>query len=209
VKSCILAATLLALSACASILHSSAPASQLYLLRVTNAPLASNAATPATASLQVARPLAGPGLDSDHIVIVQPEHRMSYYAGSKWAAALPVLLETLIVERLRATGAWAFVNDSESAFGSEYYLQINLRRFEAEYASAASPTVRVNLDCAIGRRASRELLATFSVEGAAPAGANRVSAVVAAFEQATNTALDQLAERSALAIKSSPAPSTP
>ena len=208
-KRCILTVTLLALSACASILRSNAPASQVYVLRAINAPVEKSVATPPTASLQVALPQAAPGLYSDHIVIVEPAHRMSYYAGSLWAAPLPVLLQTLVVERLRSTGAWAAVNDSESPFVSEYYLQIDIRRFEAEYAADLSPTVRVNLDCAIGRRASRELLATFSVEGAAPAGANRVSAVVAAFEQATNASLDQLAERSALAIKSLQVPSTP
>jgi cholesterol transport system auxiliary component len=205
----ILTVTLLALSACASILRSNAPASQVYLLRATPAPLEKSVATPAASSLQVALPQAAPGLYSDRIVIVEPAHRMSYYARSQWAAPVPVLLQTLIVERLRTTGAWVAVNDSESAFASEYYLQIAIRRFEAEYAADPSPTVRVNLDCAIGRRASRELLATFSVEGAAQATANRVSAVVAAFEQATNASLDELVERSALAIKSLQVPSTP
>jgi cholesterol transport system auxiliary component len=208
-KRCILTVTLLALSACASILRSNAPASQVYVLRAINAPVEKSVATPATASLQVALPEAAPGLYSDHIVIVEPGHRMSYYAGSLWAAPLPLLLETLVIERLRTTGDWAAVNDSASAFASEYYLQIDIRRFEAEYLSDASPTVRVNLDCAIGRRAGRELLATFSVAGAAPAGVNRVSAVVAAFEQATNASLDRLAERSALAIKSLQVPSPP
>jgi cholesterol transport system auxiliary component len=206
---CILAVTLLALTACATLLRSNAPAAQVYLLRATPAAVETSAPQPATASLQVARPQAAPGLYSDHIVTVAPEHRMSYYAGSQWAAPLPVLVETLVVERLRGTGAWAAVNDSESAFVSEYYLQIDIRRFEAEYTAAVSPTVRVNLDCAIGRRASRELLATFSVEAASQASANRVSTVVAAFAEATNAALDQLAERSARLVKSLQVPSTP
>jgi len=208
-KTCVLSVTLLATCACTSGLHSNAPASQVYLLRATNAPPVASAATPATASVQVVRPLAGPGLDSEHIVTVAPEHRMSYYAGSQWAAALPVLLETLVVERLRATGAWAAVNDSESTIASEYFLQIGIRRFEAEYTAAAIPTARVSLDCAIGRRASRELVASFTADGAAQASANRVSAVVAAFEEAMNAALSQLIERSALALKSPQGPSPP
>jgi cholesterol transport system auxiliary component len=205
----VLLVALLATAACTSGLHSNAPASQVYLLRVATAPITEGAANKATASLQVARPLAGPGLDSERIVIVEPEHRMSYYAASQWAAPLPVVVETLVVEKLRASGAWADVNDSESAFASEYFLQISIRRFEAEYSAAASPTARVSFDCAIGRRASRELLADFTVDGEAAASANRVGAVVAAFEQATNAALTQLAQKSALALKSPQAPSTP
>lgn len=208
-KTCILSVMLLLCAACASGLHSTAPASQVYLLRAPIVEAKERAPRPATASLQVARPLAGPGLDSDHIVIVEPEHRMSYYAGSQWAVALPVLVETLVVETLRGTGAWSAVNDSEGAFASEYYLQINIRQFEAEYTADPIPTARVSFDCALGRRTSRELLASFSVAGAAQANGNRVGAVVAAFEQAANAALSQLAERSALAVKSSQVPSTP
>jgi cholesterol transport system auxiliary component len=208
-KTCLLIVTLLAMGACTGGLHSNAPATQVYLLRVAIAPATDSAVNKATASVQVARPFAAPGLDSDHIIIVEPGHRMSYYAGSQWAVALPILLETLAAETLRGTGAWAAVNDSESAFASDYYLQINIRRFEAEYAAEPLPTARVSLDCALGRRSSRELLASFSVEGAAQASANRVGAVVAAFEQATNAALGELAERSAVAVKNSQAPSTP
>ena len=208
-KTLILGVALLAICACTSGLHSNVPAAQVYFLRAADAPLGQRAATPGTATLQVARPFAGPGLESEHIVIVEPEHRMSYYAGSQWAASLPVLVETLVVARLRGTGAWGAVNDSDSGFASEYFLQISIRRFEADYSIAAIPTVRVSVDCALGRRASRELLASFTADGEAAASANRVSAVVAAFEQASNAALTQLAEKSALAIKSLPVPSTP
>jgi cholesterol transport system auxiliary component len=209
VKPFILGAALLAMCACTNGLHSRLAASQIYLLRVTGAPPATRSAAPPTATLQVALPFAGPGLESEHIALVEPEHRMSFYSGSLWAAPLPVLIETLVVQTLRGTGAWGAVNDSEGIFASEYFLQINIRRFEAEYTSVATPTVKVSFDCALGRRASREHLASFSVDAEASASANRVSAVVAAFEQATNAALAQLAERSQLAIKSSPAPSTP
>ena len=37
--------------------------------------------------------------------------------------------------------------DSESAFSSEYFLQITIRRFEAEYTSDAAPTAQVAFDC--------------------------------------------------------------
>ncbi|HEY5103259.1 MAG TPA: ABC-type transport auxiliary lipoprotein family protein [Steroidobacteraceae bacterium] len=202
-------ALLLMSAACTGGLHSSVAASQVYVLRAAESAAVITQAVPAGATLQVARPSAAPGLESDRIVIVAPEHRMSYYAASQWAAALPVLVETVVVARLRSAGGWAAVNDSESAFQSEYYLQIGIRRFEAEYTTQALPTVRVSFDCAIGRRASRELVASFTVDGAAAASANRVGAVVSAFEQALNVALVQLAQHSAAAVRSSQARSPP
>ncbi len=58
---------------------------------------------PATASLHVNRPMAAPGLDSDHIVLVQPDHKMSYYVASRWPADLPSVVESLAVDTLRTT----------------------------------------------------------------------------------------------------------
>jgi ABC-type uncharacterized transport system auxiliary subunit len=101
------------------------------------------------------------------------------------------------------------VIDSESAFSSEYFLQITIRRFEAEYTSDAAPTAQVAFDCALGRRADRVLLASFTAQGAAVASAKRVGATVAAFEEAANTALSELAADSAAAVKSSQFRSNP
>jgi cholesterol transport system auxiliary component len=207
-RRCIAVLTLLLATACSGGLRSNAPAAQTYTLRVTNAPQMPPAPRPAT-SLRIELPLAAPGLHSEHIVIVQPDHRMSYYAGSQWAAELPLIVEELAVERLRSTGDWAAVIDSQSAFAGDYFLQITIRRFEAEYTSNAAPTARVAFDCAIGRRADRLLIAGFTAQGAAVASANRVTAVVAAFEAAANAALSELAALSIGAVKSSQLPSNP
>jgi cholesterol transport system auxiliary component len=209
VRHLILALPLLAVAACSGGLRSSAPVSQVYVLRAMPQAGEALAAKGALGSLQIARPTAAPGLYSEHIIIVQPDHRMSFYAGSRWSADLPLLVEELTVERLRASGAWDAVHNSTSSFSSEYYLQIVIRRFEAEYTGDAVPTARVVFDCEIGRRASRALLASFSVAGDAAASANRAGAVVSAFEQAANAALTELAQRSAAAVKNPPGPSTP
>jgi cholesterol transport system auxiliary component len=200
---------LLLASGCSAGLHSSAPPAQTYVLRAAQPPHAQPAAKAAAASLRVERPAAAPGLQSARIVIVQSDHRMGYYAGSQWAAELPLVVAQLAVERLRATGDWTAVHDADSAFASEWVLQITIRRFEADYASAAAPTAQVALDCALGRRADRALLASFSAQGTAVASANRVSAVVAAFEEAANAALSEIAAQSAAAVKSSQSRSSP
>lgn len=206
---CIAALALVLAASCSGGLRSNAPASQAYILRVAHAPQTPPPAPPSAASLRVELPLPGPGLQSERIVIVQPDHRMGFYAGSQWAAELPYVVEELAVERLRAAGDWVAVSDSGSAFFSEYFLQITIRRFEAEYTSDAAPTARVAFDCAIGRRADHALLASFPAQGEAVASANRVAAVVAAFERAANAALSELAAGSAAAVRSSQVPSSP
>jgi ABC-type uncharacterized transport system auxiliary subunit len=195
------------LEACSGGLHSDTPATQVYVLRATAHPRTEQRAE---TSLRVGRPVGAPGLNSDHILLVQSDHRMGYYVASRWPADLPSVVEALAVDTLRATGAWSTVQDSASAFSSDYLLQIVIRRFEADYTvSAAAPEVHVVLDCTVGRRAGREIVDSFVAEGSAVAAANRLGDVVSAFEEASNKALDEIAVRSAQAVKTSQKVETP
>ena len=194
-------------SGCSGLLHKDGPPIQVYVLRaVSSAPAASEQAP----SLQVLRPQADPGIASELITLVQSDHRMDHYADSSWAGALPDVVETLAMDTLRASGRWSAVHDSPSPFTADYLLQISIRRFEADYTGGGdAPKVYVTLDCTIARRLGRELLTSFVAEGVADADANKMSAVVVAFEKAANTALATMAQRSADAIKTSTSPSTP
>jgi ABC-type uncharacterized transport system auxiliary subunit len=154
------------------------------------------------ASLRVAHPLAGPGLDSPHIMLVQADHRMNFFAGARWPVPIADIVEALAVETLRDSGEWSSVEDSTSPFPSDYLLHIAVRRFEADYtASPTAPEVHVAIDCIIGRREGREVTATFVATGTARAAANRLSEVVSAFEQALDTALTALSQQAAQAVR--------
>jgi ABC-type uncharacterized transport system auxiliary subunit len=191
------------LAGCSGLFQSKAKPEQTYYLRppaASTAPPATSAATPV--SLRVMRPVADPGLDTAHIMLVQADHRMNFYSGSRWPAPAPELIEALAVETLRASGEWSSVEGSASPFPSDYLLHVHVRRFEADYTEGgAAPVARVVLDCILGRRQGRDVLATFSASGEAAAAANRLGEVVAAFEQATGTALAALAQQTAQAVR--------
>jgi cholesterol transport system auxiliary component len=188
------------LTACSSGLHSDRPATQVYVLRAAAHP--QSALARAQYSLHVGRPIPGPGMDSDHILLVQSDHRMSFYAASRWPANLPGVVEALAVDTLRLSGAWSTVQDSGSAFSSDYMLQIVIRRFEADYsASPGAPEVHVLLDCTVGKRIGREVMTSFIAEGSSTAAANRLGDVVSAFEDAANKAMAEIAVRAAQAVQ--------
>lgn len=218
-----LAMVLMLSAGCSGGLHSDAPAMQIYILRAT-APTASDASEsagsaatqpvePARASdgasapsVQLPRPSADPGLATELITLVRSDHRMDYYTGSRWAADLPDMVETLAIDTLRASGAWGAVHESPSPFFADYLLQIDIRRFEADYTDGGvAPKVRVVLDCTLVRRLGRDLVGSFIAAGEAPASENRLSSVVAAFEKAANAALTTMADRSAAAARASTA----
>jgi ABC-type uncharacterized transport system auxiliary subunit len=125
---------------------------------------------------------------------------MNYYVGARWPGTLPAIVEELTLDTLRASGRWASPQNSASVFPSDYILQIVVRRFEADYTRNPNlPEVHVVLDCTIGKRLSREVVATFVAEGSAATTANRLGDVVAAFEDAANKAAGVIAERAAQA----------
>jgi cholesterol transport system auxiliary component len=204
----------LSLSGCAGLLHSTAPPEQTYYLRPPvaapgGAAAAGGIAASAVvggASLRVGHPLAAPGLDSSHIMLIEADHRMNLYAGSRWPAPVADVIEALALQTLRASGDWTSVEDSTSPFASDYLLQVAVRRFEADYTGGGSvPEVHVTLDCILGRREGRDVVASFVASGTALASANRQSSVVSAFEQAAGIALTSLSQQAAQAVRSAPA----
>ncbi len=190
-----------ALAGCGGLFHSNARPEQIYFLHPT--PIQSAAGTePLKSTLRFNRPTTNPGLDSAQIMLVQSDRRMSFYLASRWPAPTSTMIETLAVEKLRQSRLWRSVADSTSAFPSDYIMQITVRHFEADYtAGGPAPDIHVALDCTLGKRQDREVLANFLAEGSAKAATNRLGAVVAAFEVATNAAIDSLSVQSLNAIR--------
>ena len=164
---------------------------------VTAAAASPAAATSATAtgvgSVQVTLPLAAAGLATDGIVVLRSGERLDYYSAARWAGAVPGMLQTLAIDALRASNRFAMVESDAGPFPSEYVLSLELHHFEAEYSGAGPPTVRVTLVCTLGKRGNREVIISFTADSQVTAGADRMQAVVAAFERATGDALSQIA----------------
>lgn len=205
-------ACLALLAGCNDLFRSDAKPEQTYVLRAAAAPAAAagpqtataSPAPPALGSLQVSHPLAAPGLDGPHIILVQADHRMNFYLGSRWSGPVPDVVEALAVDTLRSAGEWQSVEDSGSPFSADYLLQISVRRFEADYtAGGGAPTVEVVLDCTLGGRTG--LIASFVAQGSAAAAGDRMSQVVAAFESASDAALESLAAQTAAVTRAAQA----
>jgi cholesterol transport system auxiliary component len=205
------------LAGCSGLFQSKAKPEQTYYLRAPAARTAATSsqagasaatATPAIpASVRVLRPVASPGLDTSRIMLVQADHRMNFFSGSRWPAPTPEVIEALAVQTLLASGAWASVAGSGSPFPSDYLLHVHVQRFEADYSEgAAAPVVHVVLECVVGRREGREVLATFTAAGSAAAAANRLGEVVMAFEQATGVALEALSQQTEQAVRAAKPP---
>ena len=218
---CLLPAIMLALSGCASLFHSNAPAVQLYVLQapadvaLAGAPATAPVATPAAAgstgpTLRVARPLPGPGLNTDRIALLRPGNRLDYYAVSRWSAPLADVVSDLELAALRADPTWSAVADERATLNADYVLQTSIDRFAAEYAQdAGPPRVRVELRCLLVRRHDGVLLGSFAATASQMAQANRMSGVIAAFAAAADRAVSDAAAQAAVLLRSAKPPAAP
>jgi ABC-type uncharacterized transport system auxiliary subunit len=208
VSSCLLSLCALPLTGCGGLLETTIPAPQAYVLRLP--PRAAAAPDAVAGSVLLQRPEAGPGLDSDRIAVLRTEGRFDFYAASRWASPAPDIVESVIIDALRAGGTFGAVFDDSAPYAPRYNLRCGLRRFEADYtAGGAAPMVHVALDCTVGRYRDRELLASFTAQGSTAAAEDRLNAVVAAFSAATGIAVTELERAASEAIRrDAAAPST-
>ena len=183
-------AALLLLPACGG-LHSSRPAPLLYRPGVPVLP----GGTPLAVDLLVARPTAVPELERAQILTRWAGQRLDYFADARWSGDLPVLVQATVVEALQGSGRMRSVQGDSGRFRATHLLEIEVRRFEADYSAGALPVARVTLAATLGRQGDRRVLDSGAVTSEAPAAANRMTEVVAALDEAFREAVTRLAAR--------------
>ena len=203
-----LVAAVAALTGCASgAFDSDRPYEQLYLLSGTDAGPATAGLPVLPVDLAVAQPQVRPGLDTDRIAVLYPDRRLDYFAASRWGGTTDAVLRSLLIESLRNAGALRGVQGETSAFGAEYLLQTEVADFQAEYAAGGGPpSVHVQLIATLGRYADRRPLTSFVAEARVAAEANSLSAVVAAFEKASQEVSARVIEHLRATLQNQSAP---
>ncbi len=197
----LLLAAAAALAACGgSLFRSKAPPASVFLL-------SGHAGTPGpgiAADLTVIRPLVRSGLDTDRIAALYPDRRLVYFDGARWSAPLDEVLQDLAMQTLHTHASLRSVTSDASAFAAGYWLEIQVTDFQAEYAAGrASPTVHVHLLAAVGSSSDRRIVDRFEADATQAAADNRLTAIVAAYEQAADTALEQVVADTAQALEKS------
>jgi cholesterol transport system auxiliary component len=162
------------------------PAPQTYQLT----PLAAETppVAPFDALLLVALPVVAPGLDSERIAVLHPDRRLDYFAASQWGAPVPEIVQNIVVESLQNTGRMRGVQRDLSNFRPDFVLQLDVRAFQAEYAGAGAPRVRVDIVASMGRLNDERSMLSISAVATEQAESNTMTAVTAAFDKSLQTA---------------------
>ena len=142
--------------------------------------------------LTVLKPRMRPGLESDRIAVLYPDRHLDYFADARWSGPLGEVIEDLAVQEFRSHANLRTARGDASVFGSARWLEIEVTDFQAEYTSAAAPTVHVHLVARLGGSGDRRILGQFVANARQPAAENRLTAIVDAFAHAADAALAQI-----------------
>ncbi len=150
---------------------------------------------PLAADLMVIVAEVAPGLDGPGIAGRWPGGRLDYLAGTRWADALPRLVQAALIESLQDSGRLRSVQSDLGRFRATHTLVVEVRRFEADYTAGGMPVAQVALAVTLGRASDRRVLAAFTASASEASAENRQTAVVAALDAAFARASVEMAGR--------------
>lgn len=194
----------LAVASCTgSLLQSKAPPISVYLLTVAPAP----GGAKTSLDVKIRTPRVRAGLDSDRIAALYADRQLDYLSGARWSGPLDEVAQDLALQAFAGRVDVPGVQAASSTFGGAYWLEIDVEDFQAEYAasaaadSAAPPTIHVRLTARLGGSTDRRVIGQFAAEERVAATDNRVTAIVAAYNQAASAAFSSIATQTIEALQ--------
>jgi cholesterol transport system auxiliary component len=145
-------------------------------------------ARPLRGTLRVVEPIASTSLDSDQILVRSGPEQIATLAGARWAAPLPILIQTRLTQTFENAGLLGEVSRRTSA-GAEYELDVEIRKFEL---NAASSQVEVELAVKIVSARDGRTVAAQAFAASAPAAAAGGREVSAALDGALSAVMTRI-----------------
>lgn len=181
----------LLLAGCSDLIGPTSAPQQLYVLRPSGG--ASVAGPKVDFSLVVSTSTASQHLGSARISLVQPNSALDVYANSAWTDRLPNLVQAALVEAFENSGRIAAVAGDDEGFHSDFFLEAEIRDFEAHYDVADGiPTAWVRIAAKLAPTKGREIFANLNSVHQVQASANSVPAVVQAFDLALGQVFSEI-----------------
>ena len=182
------------LGGCFSGFDSRQPAADVFVLAAAGG---METVTPVGGSVTVRLPAVRGGWEDTQLPVQLPDGRRTQLAAARWSRSLDEGVAAVLMDTLRARGAYSAVLADTSPFPGRWTLELEVGEFSAVYAREGEPPrVRVQLNGAFGRARDRVLLGTVQGRGEAQAAADTRTAIAAAFNVALQAAILEVAGQS-------------
>src|SRR5690606_815132 len=134
--------------------------------------------------LGITRPHANGMLESRRIAVRPVPGELQVYKGALWATEPAEQLRDVVLRSLEDSDKIAAVARQESGIASDYRLEMDLRRYEAEYGGAAVPAALIEVHAKLVRSIGREVVAERTFRESIPAQGTDPAQVSQAFGMA-------------------------
>ncbi len=183
---------LVTLSSCIGLPKPQPPATVYQLQAPAAGLMAQPPALPAGTRLEISLPGVAAGLDKDRIALaLDGGRRLDYYAGAKWPAPLPEVIQDVAIATLRQSLPGLSVDDEDNTTAPTHRLRMDVQSFAPVYAGNANslPQVRVAIRFALVRLSDNAILSDITLGADQPVSANTLGAVTAALESGLHRVL--------------------
>lgn len=144
-------------------------------------------------ALSILRPELAGGLDTDRVVLHQPDGSMDFYAKATYPDRLGAIVQQTLLDGFEMSGRIAAVAPEQAALHADYNLVSEVKDFSAHYAQADGiPSITVSITAKMTTAHGRAIIATFSSVKSLSASANSAAAVAQALQQALGTAVTEI-----------------
>jgi ABC-type uncharacterized transport system auxiliary subunit len=159
--------------------------------------------------LAILKPRMRPGLESGRIAALYPDRRLEFYAGGTWSGSLDDVLQNLTVQMFQDRSSLRSVSGESTRFVSNFWLELYVHDFEAEYGGSGPPTIKVRFAARLGSTAGHDSVGNYEAQASQTASEDRLGPIVDAFERAANEALGKIVESANATLRSAAVKSEP
>ena len=132
-----------------------------------------------------------PGLDTDRILTLSDDAELNQFAAARWADNLPELVTSLVSRSLESSGTFEIVSDRAGGGPENCDLQLELREFFASLNSSGQ-TIGVQIVIDGRYQCESDEPVSLKLNASIPVHDDRMSVIVAAFQQAMDSAMKDL-----------------
>jgi cholesterol transport system auxiliary component len=145
-------------------------------------------------SLAIARPDAGPAVDTTRIAVVRSGVEVEYYAEARWVDRPPAMLQPILVRSFRNSGAIEVVGDDRAAFRPDFVLKTDLVTFQASQEQGKPPAARAVISMSLIQMPRRNVVGTNEIGRTVEAASGDLIAITAAFDDALGKVIKRVVE---------------
>jgi cholesterol transport system auxiliary component len=134
--------------------------------------------------LSISRPEAARIVDSPRIAVRPSPGELQVYKGALWAKTPSEQLQDAVLRTLEDSQKIAAVARQGSGIAADYKLEMDLRRYEADYAGGTVPAATIEVNAKLLRSIDQDVVASRTFLQAVPAAGTDTAQVAQAFGQA-------------------------